>query len=556
MQIIYKDIIIDVKESTPVNELLKDEIQKAKCKVIACKFNNEIKSLNYKIKSDGKLELIDLEHKDGMRIYRRGLVYIISKAVCETYPGTLMTINYQLSNAMFCTVDNLKITNEVIKNVNNRVKEIINSNLPIEKRFMTKEEAIKFYDKENTLKGKLQLDLKQKKEVTLYYCEDYYNYFYGVLPISTNFVEAYEISKYDDGILIRYPSKENPYQLSEFKDTPKLFATLEEYQELHKVLNVNTLYKLNKIVEKGTIEEYVLLDEALHEKKVGAIADHIAENKNIKLIAIAGPSSSGKTTFAKRLGLQLRLNGLKPKIISVDNYFVEREETPLDEEGNYDFESIDAVDTKLLNNDLVKLLKGEEIDAPTFNFHTGHKEYKGNKMQLASDEILVMEGIHCLNDKLTYLIPKKQKYKIYISALTVLNIDYYNRISTTDTRLIRRIVRDYKFRGYNAVHTLERWPSVNRGEDKNIFTFQEEADVMFNSSLIYELSVLKKYAIPLLQEIEITSPLYSEAKRIISMLSYFKDIPDEAVPSHSLLREFIGGSIFKEWYYASLINNV
>lgn len=226
-------------------------------------------------------------------------------------------------------------------------------------------------------------------------------------------------------------------------------------------------------------------------KKVGAIADHIAENKNIKLIAIAGPSSSGKTTFAKRLGLQLRLNGLKPKIISVDNYFVEREETPLDEEGNYDFESIDAVDTKLLNNDLVKLLKGEEIDAPTFNFHTGHKEYKGNKMQLASDEILVMEGIHCLNDKLTYLIPKKQKYKIYISALTVLNIDYYNRISTTDTRLIRRIVRDYKFRGYNAVHTLERWPSVNRGEDKNIFTFQEEADVMFNSSLIYELSVLK-----------------------------------------------------------------
>ena len=556
MQIIYKDIIIDVKESTPVNELLKDEIQKAKCKVIACKFNNEIKSLNYKIKSDGKLELIDLEHKDGMRIYRRGLVYIISKAVCETYPGTLMTINYQLSNAMFCTVDNLKITNEVIKNVNNRVKEIINSNLPIEKRFMTKEEAIKFYDKENTLKGKLQLDLKQKKEVTLYYCEDYYNYFYGVLPISTNFVEAYEISKYDDGILIRYPSKENPYQLSEFKDTPKLFATLEEYQELHKVLNVNTLYKLNKIVEKGTIEEYVLLDEALHEKKVGAIADHIAENKNIKLIAIAGPSSSGKTTFAKRLGLQLRLNGLKPKIISVDNYFVEREETPLDEDGNYDFESIDAVDTKLLNNDLVKLLKGEEIDAPTFNFHTGHKEYKGNKMQLASDEILVMEGIHCLNDKLTYLIPKKQKYKIYISALTVLNIDYYNRISTTDTRLIRRIVRDYKFRGYNAVHTLERWPSVNRGEDKNIFTFQEEADVMFNSSLIYELSVLKKYAIPLLQEIEITSPLYSEAKRIISMLSYFKDIPDEAVPSHSLLREFIGGSIFKEWYYASLINNV
>ena len=284
----------------------------------------------------------------------------------------------------------------------------------------------------------------------------------------------------------------------------------------------------------------------MHEKKIGAIADNIAKNKNIKLVAIAGPSSSGKTTFAKRLELQLKLNGLKPVTISVDNYFVEREETPLDEDGNYDFESINAIDTKLLNQDLVKLLNGEEIEAPTFNFHTGHKEYRGNKMRLNADEVLIMEGIHCLNDELTYLIPKEQKYKIYISCLTVLNIDYYNRISTTDSRLIRRLVRDYQFRGYNAAHTIQMWPSVNRGEFKNIFKFQEEADVMFNSSLIYELSVLKKYAIPLLKEVENNSPLYSEAKRLISMLSYFEDIPDDAVPTHSLLREFIGGSIFKE----------
>lgn len=546
MQIDYKNIIIDVKEGTTVSELLKDEIQKAKCKVIACKFNNEIKSLNFKIKASGKLDLIDLNNKDGMRIYRRGLVYIISKAISEVYPGALMTIKYQLSNAMYCTVDNLKITNEVISNINKRVKEIIKQDLPIEKRFMTKNEAEEFYKKENTLKGKLQLDLKQKNEVTLYYCEDYYNYFYGVLPISTDFAEAYEITKYSDGFLIRYPSKDNPYELSEFQDTPKLFATLEEYQKLHKILNVNTLYKLNSIVKKGDIQEYVLLDEALHEKKIGAIADSIASNRKIKLIAIAGPSSSGKTTFAKRLGLQLRLNGLKPVIISVDNYFVEREQTPVDEDGKYDFESIHAIDTKLLNSDLVKLLAGEEIEAPTFNFHTGHKEYKGNKMKLAPDEVLVMEGIHCLNDELTYLIPKDQKFKIYISCLTVLNIDYYNRISTTDTRLIRRIVRDYNFRGYSATHTLGMWPSVNRGEVNNIFKFQEEADCMFNSSLIYELSVLKKYAVPLLKEINATSPLYSEAKRLIAMLSYFEDIPDEAVPTHSLLREFIGGSIFKE----------
>ena len=546
MQIEYNNIIIDVKNWTTVNQLLSEDIQQAKCKIIACKFNNEIKSLNYKIKTDGKVELINLKDKDGMRVYRRGLVYIISKAFSEVYPNSLLTINYQLSNAMFCTVDNLSITKEVIANVNKRVKEIIDSNLPIEKRFMTKEEAVEFYKKEKTLKGKLQLDLKQKKEVTLYFCENYYNYFYGVLPITTGFAEAYEIVPYANGFLIRYPNRENPYELTKFNDTPKLFKTLEDYEELHKILNINTLYKLNSIIKDKKIEEYILLDEALHEKKIGAIADNIAKNKNIKLVAIAGPSSSGKTTFAKRLELQLKLNGLKPVTISVDNYFVEREETPLDEDGNYDFESINAIDTKLLNQDLVKLLNGEEIEAPTFNFHTGHKEYRGNKMRLNADEVLIMEGIHCLNDELTYLIPKEQKYKIYISCLTVLNIDYYNRISTTDSRLIRRLVRDYQFRGYNAAHTIQMWPSVNRGEFKNIFKFQEEADVMFNSSLIYELSVLKKYAIPLLKEVENNSPLYSEAKRLISMLSYFEDIPDDAVPTHSLLREFIGGSIFKQ----------
>ena len=546
MQIEYKNIIIDVKEKTPVNILLKDEIQKAKCKVIACKFNNEIKSLNYKIETNGKLELIDLKDKDGMRVYKRGIVYLISKAFNQVYPEALMTINYQLTNAMYCTVDNLQITEEVIKNVDRKVEEIIQKNLPIEKKIMTKEEAEEFYKKEKTLKGKLQLELENKKEVTLYYCENYYNYFYGVLPITTGFVGSYEIAKYHNGFLIRYPNKENPYEIAEFKDTPKLFQTLEEYEKVHKILNINTLYKLNKIIKEDKIEEYILLDEALHEKKIGTIADNISKNKNIKLIAIAGPSSSGKTTFAKRLEIQLKLNGLKPVTISVDNYFVERKDTPLDENGKYDFESINAIDTKLLNRDLLKLLNGEEIEAPTFNFHTGHKEYLGNKMKLDQDEILIMEGIHCLNDELTYLISKEFKYKIYISALTVLNIDYYNRISTTDTRLIRRIVRDYKFRGYNAKHTLEMWTSVNRGEVNNIFKFQEEADVMFNSSLIYELSVLKKYAIPLLKQIDSASPLYSEAKRLLAMLSYFEDIKDEAVPTQSLLREFIGGSIFGE----------
>lgn len=546
MQIEYNNTIIDVKKETKVINLCKKEIEKRNNEIIACKFNNEVKSLNFEINTNGKLELIDITNKDGMRIYKRGLIYIVAKAFRELYPEALITVNYQLYHSMLCELDNLEVTEEMIKKVNKRVKEIIKANLPITKKIMSKEEAINFYEKEKSLKGRLQLDLEEKKEVTLYYCEDYYNYFYGVMPISTGCIKEYELLKYHNGFLIRYPSRKNPYELPKFIECPKLVASLDEYEEVHKILNVNTLYKLNKIIKNEEIKEYILMDEALHEKKIAKISDEISQNKNIKVILIAGPSSSGKTTFAKRLELELKLNGIKPKTISVDNYFVERKDTPKDEDGNYDFETIKAIDTKLLNNDLLKLLEGKEIDMPIFNFHEGKKEYRGNKMQLGEDEVLIMEGIHCLNDELTFLIPKEQKFKIYISCLTVLNIDYYNRISTTDTRLIRRIVRDNQFRGYSALHTLKMWPSVNKGEAKNIFAYQEEADVMFNSSLIYELSVLKNYALPLLKEITPKDVEYSEAKKLTSMLEYFEAIPSELIPNNSLLREFIGGSIFSE----------
>ena len=545
MQVIYNNTIIDVKKGTKVIELFSEEIKK-NGEIIACKINNEVKSLNYKIVSSGNIELIDIKDKDGMRIYQRGLIYIIAKAFRDIYPNALITVNYQLYHSMLCEIDNLKITEEMIKKVNKRVKEIIEKDLPIERKTMTKEDAKNFFEKEKTLKGKLQLELETKENVTLYYCEDYYNYFYGVMPISTGCIKNYELIKYHDGFLIRYPSRKNPYELKDFIECPKLLETLDEYEDVHKSLNINTLYKLNNIIKNGKIKEYILMDEALHGKKIAKIADTISDNRKIKVVLIAGPSSSGKTTFARKMELELRLNGLKAKTISVDNYFVERPDTPKDENGEYDFESIDAIDRELLNNDILKLLKGKEIKMPTFNFHKGTKEYKGNTMKLEQDEILIMEGIHCLNDKLTFLIPKEQKFKIYISALTVLNIDYYNRISTTDTRLIRRIVRDNQFRGYSALHTLKMWPSVNRGEAKNIFAYQEEADVMFNSSLIYELSVLKDYAMPLLEEIGRENPEFSEAKRIHSMLSYFESISPEIVPNNSLLREFIGGSIFEE----------
>ena len=546
MQIVYNNTEIDVKKGTKVCDLLEQEISKSENEVIACKFNNELKSLNYEINSDGKIELIDVTHKDGMRVYKRGLIYIIAKAFQEVYNNALITVDYQLYHSMLCEVDNMKVTEEMIEKVNKRAQEIIDQDLPIVKRFMTKEEAEKFYEKEKTLKGKLQLDLKEKKEVTLYYCENYYNYFYGVMPISTGCIKKYELLKYHDGFLIRYPSRKDPDNLPKFIECPKLLETLDEYEDVHRILGVNTLYRLNTIIKKDKIKDYILLDEALHEKKIAGIADNIAKNKDLKVVLIAGPSSSGKTTFAKRLALQLRINGLKPKTISVDNYFVERQDTPRDANGEYNFECIEAIDLKLLNEHLVKLLNGEEIEVPEFDFSVGTKRYNGkNTMKLEDDEILIMEGIHCLNDELTYLIPKKQKFKIYISCLTVLNIDYYNRISTTDSRLIRRIVRDYQFRGYSAMHTLKMWQSVNNGEAKNIFPYQEEADVMFNSSLIYELSVLKNYALPLLKEISQEEKEFSEAKRLYSMLSYFEPIEEKDVPSNSLLREFIGGSIFE-----------
>lgn len=543
IEITYNENKIKTQPIT-VFELFKDKIKEKG--IIACRFNNEVKSLDFKIEENGKIELIDISNKDGMRVYRRGLIYILSKAFEELYPNAKTEINFQLSNSMLCEVIDAEVNDEMIAKINKKFKEIVEKDIPIIKKVMTKKEAKEFYYKERNEKGRLQIEDGYKDTVSLYYCEDYYNYFYGILPISTGFAKIYEIIKYHNGILIRYPNKKDITKLPVFEENKKLLETLDEYENLHETLHVQTLYKLNRIIKRKKIKEYILLDEALHEKKMAKIADDIVNRKKVKVVLIAGPSSSGKTTFAHRLGIQLRLNGLKPVTISVDNYFVERENNPKDEFGNYDFECIEAIDTKLFNEHILKLLNGEEIDVPTFDFEVGTKRYNGEKMRLKDDQILVIEGIHCLNDKLTSLIPRDQKYKIYISCLTVLNLDFNNRISTTDSRLIRRIVRDHQFRGYSALHTLKMWDSVNRGEEKNIFPYQEEADNMFNSSLIYEIAVLKDYAVPLLKEINNTMPEYSEAKKLLSLLEYFESVPSEYVPTNSLLREFIGGSIFYE----------
>ena len=547
MKITYENKEYEVENGVAIGDAFKEQILESDLKeIIAVRYNNSIASLKTPITEDGEIEFINRQDRDGRIIYIRGLLFLMCKAFAEVYPQALLTVNYQLSNAMFGTVDNMEITDEMIANVKKRMQEIIDADLPITKVMMTQEEAEEFYKKEATVKGRLQTDI-DKDKVSLYYCEDYYNYFYGTMPISTSFAKLYDFVRYRDGFIVKYPSVAEPDKIQEnATNSLKLISAMDEYDEINKLMKINTVYRLNKkIREPNGEKELILLSEAIHEKKIAEIAQKIKEHGNVRMVLIAGPSSSGKTTFAGKLGMSLKVNGIKPVTISVDNYFVERKDNPKDEHGNYDFECIEALDIDLFNSQLVDLLAGKEVKLPTFNFTTGTKEYRGNTLKLKDDEILIIEGIHCLNDKLTSLIPRENKFKVYISDLTVLNVDYYNRISTTDTRLIRRIVRDHKFRNYTAEHTLKTWYSVNRGEQKNIFPYQDEADVMFNSSIVYELAVLKDYAMPLLEEIPKTSREYSEAKRIMVLLKYFESMNSDLIPNNSLLREFIGGSIFE-----------
>ena len=545
MKILFKGETREIHEPKTVREIFEKEIKENKYPVMGCIVNNDYKNLQHIIKEDSEVELIDISTKEGTKMYRRTLVYLACKAVEELYSPLKLYVNYQLANAMFCNIDKVENTEEMIKKIEKKMHEIVEQDIEIKKRTMNRQEAKKFYEETGATKGKLQYELESNEEISMYYCGDYFNYCYGTLGDRTGLVNLFKLSKYEDGFLIKYPSSKNPFVIPNSVKGKKLAWAFEEYKEIHKILNLGTLYRLNTIIENNEIQDTIMLAEALHEKKIAEIADKISKNKNVKMVLIAGPSSSGKTTFSQRLGLQLRLNKIQPVTISVDNYFVERENNPKDENGEYDFECIEAIDIDLFNNHLLKLLNGEEVEIPSFNFITGKKEYKGNKLKLEKDQILVIEGIHCLNDKLTEQIPKEQKYKVYASALTVLSIDRYNRISTTDTRLIRRIVRDYQFRGYSALHTIHTWPIVNAGEEKNIFPYQEDAHSIFNTSLIYELAALKPIAMPLLLEIPNTCKEYAEAQRLINILKYFKEIPNDIIPTHSILKEFTGGGNFK-----------
>ncbi len=545
MKIQYKEKTLEIEHKMKISKLLKDEIENSEYAVVGAIFNNEYVNIEYEIEEDGKIELIDISSKEGMRIYKRTIIYIFAKALKEMYPNNKATVNYQLANATYCDLGEIEVTDEVIQRLIDKMRKIVNKNLPIKEVVMTREEAKKFYEEKNTGRGRLQYDLETNEKIYMHFCEDYFNYCYGIIANRTGITKIFEILKYDKGLLIRYPSVERPDKLPKLMQNKKIKWALDEYNDIHKILDINTVYRLNDAVENNTIKDVIMLDEALHEKKIANIADRIARNRKIRMILIAGPSSSGKTTFAQRLEIQLRINKIKPVTISVDNYFVERKDTPRDKDGNYDFECIEAIDLKLFNDHLTRLLNGEEVEMPQFDFHDGTKKYKGKKLQLKEDEVLVIEGIHCLNDRLTSSIPKDEKFKIYISALTVLNMDRYTKVSSTDTRLIRRMVRDYQFRGYSAKHTIATWHMVTRGEVLNIFPFQEEANSIFNTSLIYELGVLKGIAEPILKEITKEEPEYAEAQRLLNILKYIKTISTDLVPTNSLLKEFVGGGDFK-----------
>ena len=469
----------------------------------------------------------------------------MTKAFEDLYPDKRIIVNYSLGHSLYCEFSSgEKITDEIIENVKNKMYEIINEDILFVKSELPVEDAKKIYARNNRLDKIGVIENRMKSHVSLYSCGRTVNYFYGAMPYSTGYMKYFELVPYEKGMLLVYPRRSNPTGIEKIKDTKKLYATFDEYDKLHKVLGVQNVAELNNWIKSGKFPELVRISEALHEKKIAQIADMIAADKKKKLVLIAGPSSSGKTTFAQRLSIQLRVNGITSVALSMDNYFVNREQNPVDENGKYDFECLEAIDLKLFNEQLTALLNGEEVELPTFDFTTGSRQYLGNKAKLEENQVLIVEGIHGLNEKLTEAIPRENKFKIYISALTALNIDDYNRISTADSRLIRRLLRDSLFRSHPAIATLNMWHSVRSGEEKYIFPFQEDADVMFNSSLVYESAVIKGFLEPVLATVDRSEPQYAEAKRIYEFLSYFLPANVDDIPSTSILREFIGGGCF------------
>ncbi len=516
---------------------------------MAARVNYKVEDLNFLIYKPKDVEFIDLSTPSGMRVYVRSLSMVLAKAVSELFPLATLRIEHPISKGYYCQLDNIgqPVTQEVISLIKERVNLIISKGEKIICEEKQTKEVKELFVNHVHQQDKIALfETLGNPYFRFFRIDEFIDYYNGVLLPSTDYLYIYDLVKYYDGLLIRIPSRENPVELEKVEMLPKMYDIYKEYVGWNKILNLTNVADFNIACQNNQSFNLIKVSEALHEKKVASIADMISQrSEKVRFVLVSGPSSSGKTTFSKRLSIQLIVSGLKPVVLSLDNYFVNREDTPLDENGDWDFEHLHSLDLSLFNQNLKQLLNGEEIEIPFFNFEDGKRYYKGEKIKLHEDSILIMEGIHALNPDLIPDIPPETTFKIYVSALTTISIDNHNWIPTTDTRLLRRIIRDYRFRNYSARETIARWPSVRRGEEKWIFPYQENADVLFNSALLFELAVLKRHAEPILAEVPKYCDEYTETHRLIKFLNYFVPIHDREIPPTSLLREFVGGSSFR-----------
>jgi uridine kinase len=549
IRITLNDKIIEVKRGIKILDLL-DYIDggKGEYPIVAAHVEHKLVTLHYTLLHDSEIKFIDLSHPDGRRVYERSLAFLMNFASEKVLPGVKILVLHSYKNGIYCeAVRDKPLSEEEVKAIKEEMLKIVEEDLPIIPETIDEETGIKIFSEMGNRDDAVRLFkyMPEHQRIFVYRINDFVDYSYLPLAPRTGVLSRFDLVPYPPGFVIILPERLNPSIILPLKEQPKLFFTFEESARWARILGVQDAGSLNRIIATGDISDFIKIAEALHEKKIAEIADEITRDYDrIKVVLIAGPSSSGKTTFAKRLAVQLLVNERKPISLSLDSYFLDREKTPKDEEGRYDFDSIKALDLELLNEHLEDILKGKEVTIPKFDFKRG-KRMGGRKLRLERDQILLIEGIHALNPKVSEVIPDEIKFKIYVSALTQINIDAHNRISTSDTRLIRRIVRDKLFRGHSARDNLRIWPNVRKGEEMNIFPYQENADAMFNSALVYELSVLKLYVDPLLEEIGPDVPEYADAVRLIGLLSHFLVMPPDEVPPTSILREFIGGSSFR-----------
>ncbi|MBS4024516.1 MAG: nucleoside kinase [Clostridia bacterium] len=532
---------IQVEPGTTLLEISKTHAAGGASLITGAIINNRLTNLDFQVNEKAKIKFLDVTTLLGHRTYVQSLCFVFIRAAREIIPGCRVMVEHSLAKGLYCEIKGESITLAKVKAIEARMKKIVAANEPFEKVILSKEEAMEIFQRDNRDDKVRMLTYLNKPMVHIYKCGWMYDFFYGYMVPTTGCLKLFALQFHLPGVIIQFPLPENPASIPQYVPQPKLAKIFYEAERWSEIMEIETVQDLNDLVERGETAQVIRVAEALHEKKIANIADAIYDHKERgNIILIAGPSSSGKTTFAQRLMVQLMVNGLKPFAISMDDYFVNREDTPRDEKGEHDFEALEAIDIELFNDHLTLLIQGLEIEMPTFNFKTGSREYRGHKVKIRPNQPIIIEGIHGLNEKLTYSIPQDHKFKIYISALTQLNIDNHNRIPTTDARKIRRLVRDHQFRGNDALTTLKIWPSVRRGEDKNIFPYQEEAGIMFNSALIYELAVLRPYAEPLLKAIGPEHEEHVEASRLLRFLSYFLPLAPEHIPSNSIIKEFIG----------------